>query len=126
MEKQQRSAPVKRAALLAGIVVAIVLQALLVAGPAAASAGKVILYRNADFTAPTATRTYTTCAGTATFTGPVGSFDNRPPPGCAVTLQTRTGAVFTLCAGRGIVPPAYRDATRAAIKPGASAPCALT
>ncbi len=118
--------PVNRTVLLAGIAAAIGLQTMLSAGPAAASSGKVSLYRNADFTAPAVARSYTTCTGTATLTSPVGSFDNRPLPGCSVILQTRTGAVFTLCIGRGIVPPAYREATRALIKPGTAPPCMIT
>ncbi|WP_155343710.1 hypothetical protein [Acrocarpospora pleiomorpha] len=115
-----------RAILTAGITAAVGLHMLLAAGPAAAASGKVTLYRNADFTAPAVARIYNSCTGTATLTNPVASFDNQPLPGCAVILQTRAGATFTLCAGRGIVPPAYREADRALIKPGTTPPCAIT
>src|SRR5262245_62801238 len=100
-----------RTVLLSGVGAAIGLQLLLPAGPAAASSGKVILYGAADFTAPVIARSYTTCTGTATLTDSVSSFDNRPLPGCSVILQTRAGTTFTLCEGRGIVPPAYRETT---------------
>ncbi|MFC4116600.1 hypothetical protein [Nonomuraea zeae] len=117
----------KNPVLLAGMAALIALPALLVAGPAAAApAGKVILYRNADFAAPAVARSYLTCAGVAALAHPVGSFDNQPLPGCSVLLQTAAGATFTLCTGRGVVPPAYRAAARAVIKPGTAPPCMIT
>lgn len=101
------------------------LQALLAAGPAtAAASGTLILYRNPDFTGVALVRGYSTCAGAATLTAPISSFDNRPLPNCAVTLTT-TGASFVLCSGRGVVPPAFRQATRVTIRPGSSRPCGI-
>ncbi|MEU4234611.1 hypothetical protein AB0F17_60925 [Nonomuraea sp. NPDC026600] len=54
----------------------------------------------------------------------VGSFDNRPLPGCQVILHALSGDL-TLCAGRAVVPPAQRRAIFYEIRTGASAPCAV-
>ncbi|SEG40248.1 hypothetical protein SAMN05444920_102890 [Nonomuraea solani] len=98
--------------------------ALMATPAAAASPGLLTLFSAPNFTGPTNNVSYTSCDN---FVGRVpgqrvGSFDNRPLPGCRVVLHALTGD-FTLCAGRGVVPPASRQVNLYSIRAGASAPC---
>ncbi|MEV0387203.1 hypothetical protein [Nonomuraea sp. NPDC050643] len=95
------------------------------AAAATPASGRLVLYRNTDFTGSALAHTYTGCGGVVALTGSVGSFDNRPLAGCSVSLQTRAGASLVLCAGRGVVPAAFRQAGRVLFRPGASAPCVI-
>lgn len=118
-----------RTALLFAVAAALATPAPLITTPAHAApsgGGQVTLFRNPDFTGSAFSRSYTDCAVTATLTGSVGSFDNRPPAGCSVALQSRPGSAFVLCAGRGVVPTAFRQAGRIVIKPGTTPLCAVT
>jgi hypothetical protein len=91
---------------------------------ALAVTGQVLLYENPDFTGRTKLVGYSTCNGLVhQVAGQVASFDNRPFPGCTVTLTSRTGASFRLCAGRGTIPTLFRQPSRLLVQPGNSVPC---
>jgi hypothetical protein len=84
--------------------------------------GQVTLFERADFTGWKATINYVDCQEPqAFFTGlrTVSAFENRPLPGCRVTLIGESRIV--LCAGRGTVPPQTRPIVL--IEPGATQPC---
>ncbi|MEV0383984.1 hypothetical protein [Nonomuraea sp. NPDC050643] len=96
------------------------------AAPATATSatGGLTLFSDTAFTRPTNNVTYTSCDN---FIGRVpgqrvGSFDNRPLPGCRVVLHATTGD-FTLCAGRGVVPAAFRQVLLYSIGTGTSTAC---
>lgn len=112
--------------MLAGLSLGAMAMAMGGAAPAmAASAppaiGHVQLFTNPDFTGSIGLISYTSCGG-ASSARVVGSFDNRPLPGCQVVLETVAGP-YVLCAGSGVVPPAYRNAHTLSIRAGQSKPC---
>ncbi|MFB4312734.1 hypothetical protein [Actinomadura sp. 21ATH] len=73
------------------------------------------------------TVTYTTCEdlGQTRTNGVFTSFTNAPPPGCQVVLSNRT-ASMVLCAGRGSIPPAFRQDPWLQVGPGETRPCGIT
>ncbi|MBC6459107.1 hypothetical protein [Actinomadura sp. HBU206391] len=91
----------------------------------AAASGQLTLFAGPDFTGAATVVDYTTCGLVRQVSGQVGAFDNRPLPGCRVALNNSAGASFTLCAGRGVVPVAFRQSPRVRIQPGDSSPCAV-
>jgi len=87
--------------------------------PAALQSGVVVLYEQTNFTGPVRSILYASCA-TPTWvllTRPVGSYDNRPASGCQLALVT-AAREHVLCAGRRLVPVAFRNAPQLVIRPG--------
>jgi hypothetical protein len=124
----------KLAVFLAGVALAVSAIAATSAGPAAAAAtsdveqlGTLVLYQNPDFTGPSHTINYLECGSNVLVPGlpVVGSFDNRPLVGCQANLVGPAGT-FTLCAGRGVVPVAFRQNPAVRIQPGLTPPCGLS
>jgi hypothetical protein len=101
------------------------------AGPAAAAtgesgasaSGRLILFQNPDFTRPTDIIDYSACRLVRQVSGSVASFDNRPPSGCQVTLQNRSGMTMRLCAGRDVIPLSFRQSPTVRVQAGLSLPC---
>jgi hypothetical protein len=93
---------------------------------AASATGHLTLYADTAFSQPTNSVSYPTCASfIGTVPGQrVGSFDNSPLSGCQVVLHALTGD-HILCAGRAVVPPAFRRVILYSIRTGSSAPCAV-
>jgi hypothetical protein len=121
-------------ALLASILLAVSVAAALAgaAGPALANdhsaqqAGQVTLFQNPDRTGWTQPISYLGCqSGLAVPSNlpTIGAFDNRPVPGCQVTLHTNLGGSFVLCAGSGVVPVQFRQVAFITITRGVSPPC---
>jgi hypothetical protein len=121
----------KVGAFLAGIVLAVSAIAATSAPAAAASdveqIGTLTLFQNPDFTGSTNSINYVSCATPVLAPGlaQVGSFDNRPLAGCQASLLAPAGT-FTLCAGRGVVPVAFRLNPTLRIQLGATQPCGLS
>jgi hypothetical protein len=124
-----------RTSLLATLLVAAVIMAVLAvasASPARAAAspaatpGSLTFYSNTNFTGWTQTFTYATCPLTTTILRPTGSFDHRPLAGCQPVLLNSLGQVFKVCAGRGVVPVAFRQSPRLRFVPGTPLPCGLS
>lgn len=90
-----------------------------------ASAGRLVLFQNPDWTGSVSVITVQTCNQVRRVTGTVGSFDNAPPSGCRVWLETATGMRFALCTGRGVVPAQFRQSPSVVFRAGVSVPCAL-
>ncbi|WP_219462535.1 hypothetical protein [Nonomuraea rhizosphaerae] len=98
---------------------------IIMALPAHAAVGRLTLFTDTNFAQPTTNISYESCQA---FIGVVpgrraGSFDNQPLPNCQVVLHALSGDL-TLCAGRAVVPPAYRQAIFYEIRTGNSVPCA--
>lgn len=97
----------------------------LTAYPAAAAAtGRLTLYSDTAFSQPVKSVTYSACEDFVGYISGqrVGSFDNSPLPGCRVVLHAVSGN-YTLCAGRAVVPQAYRQTLLYSIGAGSTAPC---
>ncbi|MFI6733189.1 hypothetical protein ACIBI9_09680 [Nonomuraea sp. NPDC050451] len=109
----------------AACVAATIVSALaLAAAPAGAATARLTLYSDTAFSRPTNSVSYDTCDN---FIGRVpgqrvGSFDNSPLPGCQVVLHS-LGGDFVLCAGRAVVPAAYRQVVLYSIRTGTSTAC---
>ncbi|MGW0808011.1 hypothetical protein [Nonomuraea sp. NPDC002799] len=94
------------------------------AASAAPPVARLTLYSDTAFSRPTNSVTYPACDA---FIGRIpglrtGSFDNSPLPGCQVVLHALSGD-YVLCAGRAVVPAAFRQAVLYSIRTGASVPC---
>jgi hypothetical protein len=88
--------------------------------------GQVTLYQNPDRTGWAQSITYLSCSPglwQPSNLPTVGAFDNRPFPGCKVTLHNDLGASFVLCNGSGVVPVQFRQVRVIAITSGATPPC---
>ncbi|WP_370943838.1 hypothetical protein AB5J62_32625 [Amycolatopsis sp. cg5] len=97
--------------------------------PATASAapdavGSVTFYANADGTGAVKHLTYASCAGSSVTVLPVSvaAADNRPSAGCQVSVVSH-GRSFVLCAGKSVIPAAYRDNASAVVRAGSSPAC---
>ncbi|MFI0447452.1 hypothetical protein [Actinomadura sp. 6N118] len=93
------------------------------AGPA--KVGRLVLFQNPNWTGSVNVITVQTCNQVRRVAGMVGSFDNAPPAGCRVWLETATGLRFALCTGRGVVPAQFRQSPSVVFRAGVSVPCAL-
>jgi hypothetical protein len=90
-----------------------------------AAAGQLVLYAG-PFAGSTETVRYTTCRPAGQHEprlSLVTAFDNRPLPGCQAVLINLAGTTKALCAGRGLVPVEFRQASRIQIQPGTSPAC---
>ena len=105
---------------------ALVLVAALAPGAEAASSGRLMVFANPDFSGSTNALTYTRCLSVRRQLGVAGSFDNQPMVGCQAVLRDGQGASLVLCAGRGVVPPAFHQSPLLVIQPGISPPCPTT
>jgi len=85
-----------------------------------------VLFANPDFTGQATKLRYTTCQPPLSGRlARAGSFDHQPLTGCqAVLLGTQPGTSLVLCAGRGVVPPAFRRSPSLRIQPGVTPACA--
>ncbi|MFC4112200.1 hypothetical protein [Nonomuraea zeae] len=91
---------------------------------ASLATGRVTLYSDTAYSRTTNSATYEACDN---FIGRVpgqrvGSFDNAPLPGCRVVLHSLAGD-YLLCAGRAVVPPAFRQVILYSIGTGSTTPC---
>ncbi|MFD9944896.1 hypothetical protein ACFWYW_39330 [Nonomuraea sp. NPDC059023] len=54
------------------------------------------------------------------------SFDNAPLPGCKAQLRNAVGGTWTLCVGRGLIPPSFQHNATVRIVTGNAPACQLT
>jgi hypothetical protein len=93
------------------------------AGPAAASPpGAVSFYTTTNYTGLVRSVSYLNCDTTQVFQlrQVTGSYNNKPATGCRVQVAVPGSAWYTLCAGRHVLPAAYRTAPTVRISAGST------
>jgi hypothetical protein len=95
------------------------------AGITASSARGTVALHGTQVGAPVLLVTYTACEPRFQRPVPVEvtSFTNTPLPNCQAVLINNEGQRFTLCQGRGTIPPAFHQSRQLLIQPGNTPRC---